>query len=67
VVGSEDRRRGRLGARGGGRCRGSPGMQIHWEDPRRSCEGAEGVSKVRESPASWNRTADRKLTGVGPG
>jgi len=25
------------------------------------------VSKVRESPASWNRTADRKLTGVGPG
>jgi len=28
----------------GRRCRGSPGLLIHGEDPRRPCGSAEGVS-----------------------
>ena len=53
-VGIEVLRRRTGGARGGGCCRGNPGLLIHRGGPCGPCEGAEGVNAAGAAPAASN-------------
>jgi hypothetical protein len=55
VAGGEVRVAGRRGARGGGRCRASPGSWTPRFSSRKTCEGATGVKRVGEPPAARDR------------
>jgi hypothetical protein len=54
MAGGEILRRRRVGVRGDGCCRGSPGSWSPWIDAWRSCEGARGIREVRGSPVARN-------------
>jgi hypothetical protein len=55
MAGGEILQRRRVGVRGEGCCRGSPGSWSPWIDTWRCYEGARGIREVRGSPAVRNR------------